>query len=441
MSDEILEEKIGACQNEDGGFGWFQGMQSSPILTAVALEWLARMPEPSGFGAFVQAMVCEKAVKFLDDNQFNLERPSWCGGLSDEQYLYVRSMYAEVPFAVTITGSQADYNKRMKDFRKWAKEYLVPARERSLNGYILGKARRVQTLRNLLASEEGIALARTFGVSVGAKAKLQASVDADIASLLEYAVPHRDGGMYYPNAVMPFRGLLESEAYAHALLCNLLADHPEVADGIRIWLMLQKETQQWDESPAFVDAIAAVLAGSKEVQSTCVLIKELTYEKPFADIRAAGNGFTIERAFQRSVTVDGKVKWEDLQPGTVLTRGETIRCEYRIWNGENRSHVRLSAPREATLRPARQLSGRDGWGLRPIRLNNWYSLRPSGYREVKADRTIWWFDVYPEEKTTIAEEFFVTQTGVFAAPVVEIESLYAPHYRANAGFEAAVTAR
>ena len=399
MSDEILEEKIGACQNEDGGFGWFQGMQSSPILTAVVLEWLARMPEPSG--AFVQAMVCENAVKFLDDNQFNLARPFWCGGISDEQYLYIRSMYAEAPFAVNVTGSQADYNKRMKEFRKWAKVYLVPERERGLNGHILDKACRVLTLRNLLASPEGIALAKTFGVSFGAKARMEASVEADIASLLEYAVPHKDGGMYYPNAVMPFRGLLESEAYAHA----------------------------------------AVLAGSEEVKATRVILMERTYEKPYADIRPAGNGFSVERTFQRSVTVAGKVKWEDLQPGEVLAKGETIRCEYRIWNGENRSFVRLTAPREATLRPVKQLSGMYGWGIRPLWVNGWFSFQPRGYREVKADRSIWWFDSYPEEKTTIAEEFFVTQTGVFTAPVVEMESLYAPHYRANAGFEAAVTAR
>ena len=448
LSDEMLEEKIGACQNEDGGFGWFQGMQSSPILTAVVLEWLARMPEPSGFAAFVQAMVCENAVKFLDDNQFNLARPFWCGGISDEQYLYIRSMYAEAPFAVNVTGSQADYNKRMKEFRKWAKVYLVPERERGLNGHILDKARRVLTLRNLLASPEGIALARNFGVPFGIKARMEASVEADIASLLEYAVPHKDGGMYYPNAVMPFRGLLESEAYAHALLCRLFSSGSgstdatrQVADGIRIWLMLQKETQQWDETPGFVDAIAAVLAGSDEVKSTRIILMERSYEKPYADIRPAGNGFSVERTFQRSVTVAGKVKWEDLQPGEVLAKGETIRCEYRIWNGENRSFVRLTAPREATLRPVKQLSGMYGWGIRPLWVNGWFSFQPRGYREVKADRSIWWFDTYPEEKTTIAEEFYVTQTGVFTAPVVEMESLYAPHYRANAGFEAAVTAR
>lgn len=59
---------------------------------------------------------------------------------------------------------------------------------------------------------------------------------------------------------------------------------------------------------------------------------------------------------------------------------------------------------------------------------------PHGYRNVKAEKTEYYFDSYPEENTTVSEDFFVTQSGAFVAPVVEIESLYAPHYRANGGF-------
>jgi uncharacterized protein YfaS (alpha-2-macroglobulin family) len=34
----------------------------------------------------------------------------------------------------------------------------------------------------------------------------------------------------------------------------------------------------------------------------------------------------------------------------------------------------------------------------------------------------------------VTEEFFITQEGSFAAPAVTVESLYAPHYRANDKF-------
>ena len=70
-----------------------------------------------------------------------------------------------------------------------------------------------------------------------------------------------------------------------------------------------------------------------------------------------------------------------------------------------------------------------------------YSVSPYSYREVKADRTLYWIDVFPEEKSSIEETFFVTQEGRFTSPVAEIESLYAPHYRANDGFGGLVEVR
>ena len=277
------------------------------------------------------------------------------------------------------------------------------------------------------------------------------SIIADIASLDEYAVEHRDGGWYYPNAVMPWRGLLESEAYAHSLLCDLLSDkrvHSEgtavipgstgnpkeatIADGIRIWLMLQKETQKWGDDPAFVDAVNSVLSGGEDVLSTRVILLTKTYREPFSKIVAAGNGFTVERHFFKEVLGENASKnLLEIYPGMKLKRGDKIITEYRIWNQENRSFVKLNAPREAAFRPVQQLSGRVGWWYAPI---GSYAVSPQGYRNVKADRTEYFFDVYPEENTKVTEEFFITQEGTFTAPVVTIESLYAPHYRANDKF-------
>ena len=431
-----LLEKVLACRNADGGFGWFEGMNSSAVITAVLLQRFAKLRD-HGF----DVPDLTSSVKFLDKNHFTTELPYWRGYLSDAQYMFIRSLYPNVAF--TEKPVTAEGKKRMTEFQKYAKSYLVPSAKdgRGLQGQIMAKARRVQTLLNLSATSDGVALAKAWGVKVAAKTKMEASLKADIASLKEYAVEHRDGGWYYPNAVMPWRGLLESEADAHALLCNLMQPYaPQISDGIRLWLMLQKETQKWDESPAFVDAITAILDGSDEVLSTSILSYSATYGKPFADIKAAGNGFTIERKFFREKTVekvydnrtsdknDMVTTREEIKPGTPVAVGDKIIAEYRIWNQENRSFVKVDAFREAALRPVQQLSGHTGWG--------WFSLRrltftPQGYRNVKADRTEYYFDSFPEENTTLSEEFFVTQAGTFTAPVITVESLYAPHYRAN----------
>jgi hypothetical protein len=436
--EKSILEKVLACRNADGGFAWFEGMDSSPVITAVVLQRFANLRD-RGFGI----PDLSSSAKYLDNHHFATSLPYWRGYLSDAQYMYVRSLYASVPFEVKPVTTEG--KKRMADFQKDARSYLVPNAKdgRGLKGQILAKARRLQTLLNLSASSEGIALAQAWGVKIAAKARMEASLKADIASLKEYAVEHRDGGWYYPNAVMPWRGLLETEADAHALLCGLMDPYaPEISDGIRLWLMLQKETQKWDESPAFVEAITAILDGSEDVLATSILSYSATYEKPFEGIKASGNGFTIARKFFREKTVEQLYDnrtgpnehvtvREEIRPGTPVAVGDKIIAEYRIWNQENRSFVRVDAFREAALRPVDQLSGHTGWG--------WWNRRhltftPQGYRNVKADRTEYYFDSFPEENTTLTEEFFVTQAGTFTAPVITVESLYAPHYRANDDF-------
>jgi len=109
-----------------------------------------------------------------------------------------------------------------------------------------------------------------------------------------------------------------------------------------------------------------------------------------------------------------------------------------IWNAENRSFVKLTAGREATLQPVNQLSGHIGYSFyRPMGRSSW-SFVPQGYRNMKPSCTEFYFDSYPEEKTDLSEEFYVQQAGRFQAPVLVIESLYAPHYRANSAYRPAL---
>ena len=473
MSDGELFSKVFACHNADGGFAWFEGMKSSPVITAVLLERFAKMlaggcldgtasvASDAASCADVNAVLFS-AVRYLDKNQFaSAGCPFWCGGISDEQYMYVRSMFPSVPFNVKLPAGK-EVQERYSAFRKAAKAYLVPDEARGLNGYILAKVRRISILRNLASSKDGLALAKSWGLGFKADKKLVKSVNADIVSLLEYAVDHKSGGVYYPNLVMPFRGLLESEAYAHSMVCDLLSGYAadasvnaasfgceshissdnvnvsealRVADGIRLWLMLQKETQHWDSDPAFVDAVNSVMNGSPALKSTSVIVLSMSKSLDFQSVKSSGNGFSVSRRFFReTVSASGDYVRKEIHSGELLHVGDKIIAEYQIHNDENRSFVRLTVPREASLRPAAQLSGTYGWWMSPLRVNGWYSVVPQGYRNVKSSLTEYWFDSYPEENTTISEEFFVTQSGKFSAPVPVIESLYAPHYRANGAF-------
>lgn len=532
----------------DAGSAGSDSVSGGSGLTAGGSE-----PAPGGFDP-------APSVRYLDNTQFLHGRamPFWSGLLSWEQYMHVRSLYPEIGFDVsseTASGMMA-VKENLKEFKTFASHYLTPsARDgRGLQGMILQKARRIATLLNLASSRDGKALASAWGITFGTGAKLRKSLEADVLSLVEYAVSHPSGGWYYPDAVMPQRGLLENELYAHTILCDIFDDEyvrkvtpsaglptpSALADGIRLWIMLQKETQDWDTDPAFVDAVGVVLRGGDSVLETRVVSLTKTYRSEISGIKAAGNGFSIERRFYREIPATsatsapeasgaaaspaslavggttspaslaaggsvssaslaggetafgpavtdgtstasslsgggsispaslaggetasgpavndgtstasslsgggrsassaGRIR-EEISEGTELAVGDKIIAEYRISSDENRSFVRLSAPREASFRPVDQLSRNYGWWQGVIRLDGSFTFTPQGYRNVKSDRTEYYFDVYPEDKTVIREEFFVTQEGTFKAPVVTIESLYAPHYRANDGFRSSV---
>ena len=412
-----------ALRCEDGGFAWMEGMDSSPVVTATLLERFARLRD-KGFA--IPDM--EAAVHYLDRSQFGNWFPMWCGGLSDEQYMDIRAMWASVPFDLSGVEEKDVRRFRLKDFRRFARAYLTPGRYDYANGWVLDKARRVRTLMNLTSSESGIALGKAWGERVFTASRFEKTISNDLISLEQYAVRHPSGGLYYPNAVLPFRGLLSSEVYAHTLLAGLM-DGP-VSDGIKLWLIVQNETQSWTGDPAYVDALQTVLDAPDSLLGKQVVTLMSSAAVPFKDIRSSGNGMRIDRKFYKE---DNGTRTE-IMPGDTLAVGDRIIASYELWSEENRSFVRVDAFREACLLPCEQRSGPVGIAFDPIRIDGVWTRMAQCYRDVRIDRTSWWIDVCPEENSTWEESFYVTQAGIFTAPVITVESQYAPQYRANAAY-------
>ena len=438
---DALVEDILACQNADGGFGWFSGMKSSGQITALLLERVAELRSRTHVKVIDDGSV-EKALAYLDRGMLSGYSDSArvsVPGISLAQYLYVRTMYPSVPL---LQGSYDSYGKKaLSAFRKDVKEFLtLPTGSERFDGRLIDKARRISSAMSLL-SGDGAALAGGLGLKGSSLRKVSRTMADDAASLCSYAVGHASGGMYYPNAVLPWRGLIDSELYAHSLICDVLQDYScsgtgeyasqssRIADGVRLWMMIQKETQQWDADPAYVRAMASVLDGSQEVLSTVIVVMSKRYEKPYEGIKASGNGLSVSRGFFRA-DGSGAKDLVSLSPGDTVSVGDKIVCRYTVKSAENRSFVKLSVPRSASMRPVDQVSGMSGWW----RSGPGFLPAMSHYRNVMTDRTEYYFDVLPEETTVIEEEFFVTRAGVYSSPVMEAECVYAPHYRANDAF-------
>ena len=407
--------QMASYQNADGGFCWLRGMPSSETVTAAVLEHLADLRDKRlmddvhlfyGEDALdVYDDMATDAVKYLDRSFFKKGHDEkYVGSLSSLQYMYVRVRFAAVPFDAKVSVKLSLDSDVAGDS-------------------LLDKVRLIRIYLALNASDAGKELARDWGLRNIARLKKQ--VRGEVESLIEYAVPHQDGGWYFPSAVPSVRGLLESEAYVHAKICDLLRELGEdgIADGICVWIMLQKETQQWSNDPGYLAALSSVYESSDAVKDTRVAKMSKRYEKPFAQIKAAGNGMKMDIGyFKEDLRGDRK----EVLPGDTLAVGDKLGAVYSLWSQENRSFVRISVPRPAALRPTDQLSGMIGGWLR-----GYSGIYPYCYREVRADRTIYWVDVYPEEKSTFEEDMFVEQEGEFVTPAAEVVCMYSSHYRAN----------
>ncbi|MCQ2146750.1 MAG: hypothetical protein MJZ16_04450, partial [Bacteroidales bacterium] len=206
---------------------------------------------------------------------------------------------------------------------------------------------------------------------------------------------------------------LETEIYAHTLLCEMFKDEDSsLSDDIRLWLMIQKETQQWKSDPTTVLAIAAIMDGSSSLLETSVITLTATGMQQFKEIKAAANGFRVSTAYYRK---DGN-KWMAVKEGETLHIGDKIRAVHSVYSDENRSFVKMVTSRPACLKPDSPVSGRYGWRL---------------YRDVRLNSTEWWWDAFAEESTRYEEYFTVSQEGVFQSSASVIECLYSPSWRAN----------
>ncbi|MGM9791706.1 MAG: alpha-2-macroglobulin family protein [Candidatus Cryptobacteroides sp.] len=390
---DSLCTKLLALRTEGGGFAWMPGMEPNAYVTAYILACCAQLRSRRCLPSALAEL--GSTVTWLDS-----------APLPVDLYCLVRSRYAGQPLG-----------KMNAARRREVKNFLTSKDKESYTGHIITKARRVLASESLLSSPEGVKQAKQWGLGLTAKKRLRSTVSRDAASLAQYAQPHPMGGSYFPNAVMPLRGLLESEIYAHLLLTEVFAERDAaLADHLRLWIMVQKETQRWDSDPTAVMAYACVLDGSKELLDSRIVSLSRTTALPFAQIQASGNGMSADVQWERR-QADGS--WRPLAEGESLSAGTRLRAVIQLWSAQNRSLARLELQRPACLLPVNQKSGYSRLWL--------YGL----YRDVKKSSTRYWFNTLPEENFTLTEEFTVSQGGVFQAPASTIQCLYAPHWSAN----------
>ncbi|RYD98307.1 MAG: alpha-2-macroglobulin [Sphingobacteriales bacterium] len=225
--------KLSKMQNNDGSFGWFPGMGSNRYITQYILTGMAKLQSLNVKAAQDKDVqnILRKGLSFLDTEVLKDYRDIKKENLkqnnlshSQIQYLYLRSFMS--------SAVQQDTKIAYDYYMGQEKQFWMEQ-----NNYMQGM----------------IALTQFRKAD-------KPTANTIMESLSERAIRSKEMGMYWNTNRSYWWYDLPVEA--HALLITAFEEirkEEQTVDDLKVWLLKQKQTQNWQTTTATADAVYALL--------------------------------------------------------------------------------------------------------------------------------------------------------------------------------------
>ncbi len=451
-------KKLQEMQLPNGGWPWFKEMHDNRYITQHIV---------AGFGHLnnlkVKDMVADdqvwqmirKAVVYLDDRMredYEQIRKYYPDKMDEPHisytqihYLYVRSYFNAFNFKVEMDGR----NKEAFDyFRGQAAKYWVKQ-----NHYMQGMI--------------GLALHRYGDATTPA---------AIIKSLKEKAVTKEEMGMYWRQDAGYFwhQAPIETQALLIELFDEVASD-PKSVEEMKVWLLKQKQTQDWKTTKATVEAVYALLLRGTDLLASDELVqvklgsaevnprqmddikveagtgyfktawggKEIVPEMGNITVTKTDDGIAWggiywqyfedldkitphetplkleKKLFIERITPTGPVIEPVVADKTTVKVGDRIKVRIELRVDRDMEYVHMKDMRAAAFEPVNVLSGyRYQGGL--------------GYYESTRDASTNFFIGYLPKGTYVFEyPLKASQTGEFSNGITTIQCMYAPEFASH----------
>jgi len=258
MSNELNRalKKLQQLQVSNGGWTWFKGMPESRYMTQHIVTGMGHL-DHLGVTAIRKDYktwnMVTKAVRYLDDRireDYNWLKKHNSDMSKDHlsqttiQYLYARSYFLK-DVAISSRNKEA-YNY----YHNQAQNYW------------LGKSRYMQGMIAL-------ALHRRLDVD-----KLM-TPQSIIASLKENAINHEELGMYWKDnrgGYYWYQAPIETQALLIEAFDEVMGDKESV-EAMKVWLLKQKQTQDWKTTKATTEACYALLLRGTDLLASDQLVE------------------------------------------------------------------------------------------------------------------------------------------------------------------------
>lgn len=419
---------VKALQNSDGGWSWCPEMKSSLFMTQQALLHFGMMKHIGCLPADAGKMV-SRGLNYCDREVYRdyIDSKKEFSTVTMLNYLYIRSFFDAGNGPSGFAGLKKEALKRIAE--NW-------------KGFSIYEKATAATL-----------LSRSSGYEREARVILE--------SLNQLASKSETKGWWFDNLGSGFDGWPKLITTAQALEAySEIEPAAPAVDGLRQWLVLQKETEDWGANPYTVEVIQSILSsgtdwttsseapeieigGKKialpkgEVLTGLVTVsldpkeasgKKLSvtkksegpswggvisqYVAPMKDVKAAScDNLKVEK--QLMVVADTP-SGESVRKASEFKVGDRVRVTLTLTCDKDMNYVALIDERAACMEPDDQISGYE------VKDGLWM------YREVRDDKTSFFISFLPKGVNVITYDCHIDREGDYAIGITSAQSQYSP---------------
>ncbi|KAA6350484.1 hypothetical protein EZS27_002091 [termite gut metagenome] len=445
--------KLRELQHTDGSWSWYKGMQGSRYITEFVAKTLVRLSILTGNSLDNEARLMlqaafvflhKEAVKEYQNRLQEEKKGRKHTGISAEtlQYLYLIALSEEkIP--------AGDTQKAYSYFLGKVSESLASQslNEKALSAVVLHKAGRINEAK------------------------------AFIASLKEHAVQTDEQGMHFAFNETPY-AWREMKVPIHVSVMEAfdLTGDGQSVEEMKLWLLKQKQTQQWDSPIATVDAVYALLQRGSGLLENKGDVQIVMGEKVMETL-SANKTTGVALGYLKETLTDSdllnrtkKIIVEKRDAGIawgavyaqynenndkVTRHGKELQVEKKLYveritnNNEKQLHpvtsnttlavgdkvisritIRLDRPMDFV-----QLKDQCGACFEPVEALSGYrwSNGTGYYAAVKDASTNFFFDSLDKGVYVLEFAYRVSRVGIYQTGLATIQPAYAPEYAGHSG--------
>ncbi|WP_455961426.1 alpha-2-macroglobulin family protein [Bacteroides bouchesdurhonensis] len=437
-------------QNSDGGWSWYMGMDSSPYVTAFIVGMNARLimlthETPTDEVSAMQ----EAAFNYLHRSALKEYRETLEVRKKGKKSTGISGSILNYLYLIAISGEK------------------VPAANQEAYTYYLSKVSEL-----LSSSSED---AKAFAAIVLAKAGKIKEAQKFIASLKEHLTKTDELGMFFDFNSNPYTwsGMKLRTHVTVMEALSLVGGNDAIVEEMKLWLLKQKQTQQWRFPLASVDAIYALLMkgtnlldhqenvrisiADETLQTTSpdkTTIPELgyikrtftqqnildsrtievqkkdpgiawgavyaEYDSPIRDVKQQGKELKVKKQlYVERMAATNTVQLEPITEKTVLRVGDKVVSRLSIRVDRPMDFVQLKDQRGVCFEPIGNLSG--------YHWNNGLGY----YIDIKDASTNFFFDRLVKGSYTLEYSYRVSREGTYETGLATLQCAYAPEYASH----------